>query len=52
MSKVVSIHPYFKVHEGKFDAFKALLPKLIAVTRSEEGCLWYDFLALRQMRMT
>lgn len=40
---VVSIHPYFKVHEGKLEAFKALLPKLIERTRSEKGCLWYDF---------
>ncbi len=43
MSNVVSIHPYFKTHEGKLEAFKALLPKFIAATSSEERCHWYDF---------
>ena len=43
MSNTVSIHPYFNVHEGKLDAAKALLPKLIEVTSKEENCLWYDF---------
>ena len=39
----VSIHPYFKVHEGKLDAVKAHLPKMVAQTESEKGCLYYDF---------
>jgi quinol monooxygenase YgiN len=43
MSKVVSIHPYFKCHEGKLDSFKALLPKFIEITAKEEKCHWYDF---------
>ncbi len=43
MSQTVSIHPYFKIHAGKMDAAKALLSKLIEVTSTEEGCLWYDF---------
>ncbi len=43
MSNVVSIHPYFKVHEGKLDAFKALLPKFIEITSTEDKCHWYDF---------
>lgn len=42
-SKVVSIHPYFKAHEGKLEEFKALLPRLMDATRDEEACLWYDF---------
>lgn len=40
---VVSIHPYFKVHEGKLEAFKALLPEFVARTSTEEKCLSYDF---------
>ena len=43
MSNVVSIHPYFKCHEGKLESFKALLPKFTAVTSTEEKCHWYDF---------
>ena len=43
MSNVVSIHPYFKTHEGKLEAFKALLPKFVAITQAEEKCHWYDF---------
>ena len=43
MSKVVSIHPYFKTHEGKLDAFKELLPQFIKHTSTEEMCHWYDF---------
>ena len=42
-STVVSIHPYFKVHPGKLDAFKASLPKFIEITRRETKCLYYDF---------
>ena len=43
MSNVVSIHPYFKVHEGKLDDFKSLLPRFISATATEEKCHWYDF---------
>ena len=43
MSNVVSIHPYFKTHEGKLDAFKELLPRFIEITGTEEKCHWYDF---------
>lgn len=42
-SNVVSIHPYFKPHPGKLDAFKALLPKFVERTSSEEKCLYYEF---------
>ena len=42
-SNVVSIHPYFKPHPGKFDAFKALLPAFVAKTATEPKCLHYDF---------
>ena len=43
MSNVVSIHPYFKVHAGELDNFKALLPQFVEKTTSEELCLNYDF---------
>lgn len=39
----VSIHPYFKPHEGRMAAFKELLPRFIEATRNEEGCLFYEF---------
>ena len=40
---VVSIHPYFKLHEGKLEAFKELLEEFIAKTSTERTCLYYDF---------
>jgi quinol monooxygenase YgiN len=40
---VVSIHPYFKVHPGKVDEFKALLPAFVEKAVSEEKNLHYDF---------
>ena len=40
---VVSIHPYFKIHEGKEDEVKALLPAFIAKVEEEEAALYYDF---------
>lgn len=44
MSKpTVSIHPYFKVHPGKMDAARALLPTFIEKTKSETGCVFYEF---------
>lgn len=43
MENVVSLHPYFKVNEGKLDDFKALLPQFIARTKTEEKCYYYDF---------
>jgi quinol monooxygenase YgiN len=39
----VSIHPYFKVHEGKLEAARAHLPEMAAQTSAEEACLYYDF---------
>ncbi len=40
---VVSLHPYFKAREGRFEEFRALLPEFVARTATEERCLWYDF---------
>lgn len=42
-SNVVSIHPYFKIHEGKVEEVKALLPEFVAKVENEEGCLYYSF---------
>ena len=39
----VSIHPYFKVHPGKLEAARALLPKFVEKTTSEPGCVFYEF---------
>lgn len=39
----VSIHPYFKVHPGKLEAARALLPAFIAKTATEPKCLYYEF---------
>jgi quinol monooxygenase YgiN len=41
--KVVSIHPWFKVHPGRLADFKALLPRFVERTASEPDCLYYDF---------
>ena len=43
MSKVVSIHPYFKVHPEKMEEFRKLLDQFVEATAKEDGCLWYDF---------
>jgi quinol monooxygenase YgiN len=43
LSKAVSIHPYFKIHEGRMDDFKSLINEFIKSTSSEETCLYYDF---------
>ncbi|MEM9283002.1 MAG: hypothetical protein AAGA96_14335 [Verrucomicrobiota bacterium] len=39
----VSIHPYFRPHEGKFDEFVASLQAFVDQTSSEEEVLFYDF---------
>jgi quinol monooxygenase YgiN len=41
--KVVSIHPYFKVHPGKLDEFKASLPAFLERVATEKNNLYYDF---------
>lgn len=39
----VSIHPYFKVHPGKLEAARALLPKFVEKTTAEPNCIFYQF---------
>jgi len=38
-----TIVPYFKVHEGKLDAFKELCERFVSTSSSEPGCLYYGF---------
>ena len=39
----VSIHPYFKVSEGKLAAFKELCEQFMTATTPEPKCLYYGF---------
>ena len=39
----VSIHPYFKVAEGKLEEAHAFCEKCVAATTTEPGCLHYGF---------
>ena len=43
LAKFVSLHPYFKIHAGKQDAIKALLPRLVEQTATENAMLFYEF---------
>ena len=43
LSNFVSLHPYFKVHPGQLDAFKAALPAFVEKTKGEEKNLFYGF---------
>jgi quinol monooxygenase YgiN len=43
LSNFVTLHPYFKVHPGKLDAFKAGFPAFVEKTASEEKNLFYEF---------
>ena len=43
LSTCVSLHPYFKVHPGKLDDFKALMPAFVAKTATEQRVLFYAF---------
>ncbi|MFK7851695.1 MAG: putative quinol monooxygenase [Akkermansiaceae bacterium] len=39
----VSIHPYFKPHEGKLEEFVAGMAAFVERTSSEKDVLYYDF---------
>ena len=41
--KCCTIVPYFKVHEGKLAAFKALCEQFVEKSSKESGCLYYGF---------
>jgi len=38
-----TIVPYFKVHSGKLEAFKALCEQFVEKTDAEPKCLYYGF---------
>jgi quinol monooxygenase YgiN len=42
-SGFVSLHPYFKVHPGKIDKIKAMLPRFVEKTATERAVLFYEF---------
>jgi quinol monooxygenase YgiN len=42
-SNFVSLHPYFKVHPGKVDAIKAMLPQFVEKTATEKAVVFYEF---------
>jgi quinol monooxygenase YgiN len=43
ISNFISLHPYFKAHPGKIEAFKAGFPAFVEKTASEEKNLFYEF---------
>ncbi len=42
-ANVVTIHPYFKAHPGKVEAFRQMLPAFVNATVTEEKNLYYEF---------
>lgn len=42
-SRVVSIHPYFKVKAGKLEEVRAILRKFVERAAGETEILYYDF---------
>jgi quinol monooxygenase YgiN len=45
LSDFVSLQPYFKVHPGKLEAFKAAFPAFVEKTATKEKNLFYAFTA-------
>jgi len=43
LSNFVSLHPYFKVHAGKLDEFRAGLPAFTEITNKEPKNAFYEF---------
>jgi quinol monooxygenase YgiN len=43
ISNFVSVHPYFKIHPGKLEQFRASLPAFVTRTKTERRNLFYDF---------
>ena len=41
--RVVSIHPYFTVLDGKMDEFKQFCGQFVSLTSAEPACLYYGF---------
>lgn len=43
LSNFVTLHPYFKVHPGKIEAFKGAFSAFVEKTSNEENNLFYGF---------
>jgi quinol monooxygenase YgiN len=43
LSNFVTLHPYFKVHPGELETFKAAFPAFIEKTAAEEKNIFYGF---------
>jgi quinol monooxygenase YgiN len=43
LSNFVTLHPYFKVHPGKLEDFKAGFPMFVELTKTEPKNLFYEF---------
>jgi hypothetical protein len=41
--RAVSVHPYWKISEGKMGQFKELCQRFIAAVGAEPKCLYYGF---------
>jgi hypothetical protein len=41
--RAVSVHPYWKVSEGKMEEFKALCQEFLSAVGREPQCLYYGF---------
>ena len=41
--RCVSIHPYFAIKKGEEASVRSYLEKFVALTKTEEGCLYYGF---------
>jgi quinol monooxygenase YgiN len=41
--RTVSLHPYFKVSDGKLDSFRDLCEQFVSATAKEPHCLYYGF---------
>jgi quinol monooxygenase YgiN len=41
--RAVSIHPYFKVLDGKMDEFKQFCERFVSMATTEPSCLYYGF---------
>ena len=41
--KCVALCPYFEIHHGKLDSFKALCKQFVERTKTEPECLYYAF---------
>jgi quinol monooxygenase YgiN len=41
--RIVSLHPYFRVADGKLDLFRKLCEQFMAATATEPDCVYYAF---------